>query len=273
MAALPTTEHVRLDLQGSVLHVWLNRPEVKNALSRRMTEDLLATFAAIRDNRLVRVVVLRGAGGTFCAGGDIKNMSTSGDAPAAGARDDLREDNRRYGAMLDAVNTAPQAVIAAVEGHAMGGGVGLACTADITIAASDAVFQMTEVRLGIVPAAISPFVVRRIGLTAARRFGVSGARLDAAGAVAVGFAHEATADAAGFDAAISAAVDDILKCAPGAVAETKRLMLAAAGATPMPELLDQAADSFAAAVRSAEGQEGTRAFVEKRKPAWVPGSA
>ena len=269
MSALPQTEHIRLERQGPLLRLWLNRPEVKNAMSGQMTAEILASFEAIRDDRSIRVVVLRGAGGTFCAGGDIRNMSASGTAPPPGARDELKEGNRRFGRMMQTVNTAPQAVVAAVEGFAMGGGFGLACVADITIARQDALFAMSEVTLGIVPAAISPFVVKRIGLTAARRFGVSGARLNGAEAVAVGIAHQVVADGPALEAAIAAAVNQILKCAPGAVAETKRLMHSAAGPAPMDELLDYSAESFTSAVRGEEGREGTRAFVEKRKPSWA----
>ena len=269
MSTLPQTEHIKLEQEGPLLRLWLNRPEMRNALSAQMNAEILATFEAIRDDRTIRVVVIRGAGGSFCAGGDIKNMSVSGTAPAPGERDELKEGNRRFGAMMEAVNAAPQAVIAAVEGYAMGGGFGLACVADITIARQDARFAMSEVTLGIVPAAISPFVVQRIGLTAARRFGVSGARLNGAEAVAVGIAHQVVPDGPTLDAAIRDSANEILKCAPGAVAETKKLMLSAATQKPMSELLDYAAESFTAAVRGAEGQEGTKAFVEKRKPAWA----
>lgn len=272
MADLPQTSHIRLDLRGPVLHLWLDRPELRNALSAQMAGEILATFAAIADDRSVRIVVLRGAGGTFCAGADIKNLATAREPPPAGAADaadELKESNRRFGAMMETVNAAPQAVIAAVEGYAMGGGFGLACVADITIATADSKFAMTEVTIGVVPAAISPFVVKRIGLTAARRFGVSGARLTGAEACAIGVAHLTVADAAALDAAVREASNQILKCAPGAVATTKRLMLRAAGPSPLSELLDDAAECFAAAVRSAEGREGTRSFVEKRKPSWV----
>jgi len=268
MAELPPTSHVRLDRRGPVLHLWLNRPDVRNALSQQMVTEILAAFAAIADDRAVRVVVLRGAGGTFCAGADIKNLSAAREAPPPGTADEVKENNRRFGTMMETVNAAPQAVIAAVEGFAMGGGFGLACVADVTIATADAVFAMSEVKIGVVPAAISPFVVKRIGLTAARRFGVSGARLSGTEAREVGLAHLAVADAPALDVAVREACNQVLACAPGAVAATKRLMLRAAGPTPMAELLADAADSFAAAVRSAEGREGTKAFVEKRKPAW-----
>jgi len=271
MTRLPDTAHITLEAQGPVLRVWLNRPELRNAMTAQMVREILATFAAIREDRGVRVVVLRGAGGTFCAGADLKNLAgATGTPPAgAGAAHELEQSNRRFGLMMETVDSAPQALIAAVEGYAMGGGFGLACVADITIATQDARFAMTEVTLGLVPAAISPFVVRRIGLTAARRFGVSGARLSGEQAREVGIAHLTVESAAALDAAVTDAINQILQCAPEAVAETKRLMLRAAGPAPMPELLDQAAESFARAVRGPEGREGTKAFVEKRKPAWV----
>jgi isohexenylglutaconyl-CoA hydratase len=272
MTELPDTGHIRLEAQGPVLRLWLNRPELRNAMSSQMVREILATFAAIREDRNVRVVVLRGAGGTFCAGADLKSLAGAAEAPPAGTADaagDREQSNRRFGLMMETVDSAPQAVIAAVEGYAMGGGFGLACVADITVATEDARFAMTEVTLGLVPAAISPFVVRRIGLTAARRFGVSGARLTGEQAREVGIAHLTVKSAAALDAAVTDAINQILQCAPEAVAETKRLMLRAAGPAPVAELLDQAAESFARAVRGEEGREGTRAFVEKRKPAWV----
>lgn len=256
------TPHLRLERDGPVLRVWFNRPDVRNALTGDMVDGLQATFAAIRDDRSVRVVVLRGAGGTFCAGGDIKSMQTA-------SVEAMTASNRSFGALLQTIDEAPQATLAVIEGAAIGGGIGFASVADITIAMHDAQFAMTEVMLGLVPAAISPFVVRRIGLTAARRFAVSGARLDGNQARAVGFAHEVASSPTDLDARTAAAIDQILKCAPGAVAETKRLMLRAATATSMTELLNQAAASFANAVVSTEGREGTAAFSAKRKPSWV----
>jgi isohexenylglutaconyl-CoA hydratase len=269
MPDLPATSHIKLDLRGAVLHLWLNRPEARNALSQQMVREIAATFAAIAQDRTVRIVVLRGAGGTFCAGGDIKSMSVAQEAPPPGAADELKDNNRRFGAMLEAINAAPQVVVAAVEGFAMGGGFGMACVADITIATADARFAMSEVMVGVVAAAISPFVVQRIGLTHARRLAVTGVRLDGAGAMAIGIASRAVADAAALDVAVREACNQVLKCAPGAVAASKRLMLRAAGPNPIPELLEDAADVFAAAVRGPEGREGTKSFVEKRKPSWV----
>ena len=258
---------ILLKPRGPVLELWLNRPGQRNAMTAQMALDILGCFQAIRDDRTVRVVVMRGAGGTFCAGADLKALAAAG--RTGGSAETLKANNRAFARMLQTVNAAPQAVIAVVEGYAMGGGFGLACVSDITLARADAIFAMTEVTRGIVPAAISPFVVARIGLTAARRFAVSGARLDGVQARDCGLAHGCAADAAALDQAVTDTINAILKCAPEAVAATKQLMLRAAGPTPMPQLLDEAACAFADAVLGAEGQEGTRAFVEKRAPSWV----
>jgi isohexenylglutaconyl-CoA hydratase len=269
MAELPQTSHIRLDLRGEVLHLWLDRPERRNALSSQMVDEIAAAFVAIAADRSVRIVVLRGAGGTFCAGGDIANMSVAQASPPPGAPDELRDNNRRFGAVLEAINAAPQVVIAVVEGYAMGGGFGLACVADITITTADARFALSEATIGVVAAAVSPFVVQRIGLAAARRLGVTAARIDGAEALAIGIAGFLVRDGAALDAAVRETCNQILKCAPEAIAVTKRLMLRAAGPSAIDELLDEAAASFAASVRGSEGREGTAAFVEKRKPSWV----
>lgn len=272
MGDLPLgTEHIALTRDGPVLTVLLNRPEARNALSATMSSELLATFEALRDNHEIRVVILRGAGGNFCAGGDIKNFNAVSKPLAEGETDEIAAGNRRGGQLFQLIDETPQATIVVVEGFAMGGGFGMACLGDITLARADATFAMTEVMIGIAPAQISPFVVRRIGLTAARRFGVSGARLDGHGAKAVGIAHEVADDAEALDALIASTVKQILRCAPGAVAMTKALMhRAAQGGIPMNDLLDHAAKNFSAALRSEEGKEGTSAFVAKRKPAWAP---
>lgn len=265
--------HIRVERNGPVLHLWLNRPEARNAMTRQMQREIIALFDSIRDDRSVRVVIIRGAGKTFSAGGDIKNMQAAGtqagSQQASSGVDELREGNRRGGLMLHTINTAPQAVIAVVEGFALGGGVGLSCVADITIAHAKATFALTEVTLGVVPATISPFVVGRLGLTQARYLGVTGARLSGAQAGAIGLAQIVAEDDATLEAELKSVVNRILRCAPQAVAETKRLMLRAADALEMETIRDLAADAFVRAVRGPEGREGTLAFVEKRKPAWV----
>lgn len=271
--ALPSNpEFLKLERKGPALYVWLNKPDTRNALVAGMGEELRQTFTALQAQPDIRVVVLRGAGGTFCAGGDLKNFNAASKPLAPGEHDALREANRNGGALFQMIDEARQAVIVVVEGFAMGGGFGMACLGDITIAHADAQFAMTEVTLGIVPAQISPFVVRRIGLTAARRFGVSGGRLNGTQARDIGIAHEVAKDNDELEAMIDANIAQVIKCAPNAVALTKALMhRVEQGGLPMDKLLDQAAEAFVSAVRSDEGREGTSAFVEKRKPAWNTG--
>ncbi|MEZ4666864.1 MAG: enoyl-CoA hydratase-related protein, partial [Anaerolineae bacterium] len=166
-------------------HVTLNRPEVKNAMNTQMVLDLSACFEALRDRRDVRAVVLSGAGGTFCAGGDIKEMAQ---AVEAGQADTFSEALER---LLRLINEAPQVVIAKVEGAAMGGGLGLVCVSDIALARADATFALPEVRLGIAPAIISPYVIERVGLTRARELMLTGRRFMGDEAQKYGIIHDA----------------------------------------------------------------------------------
>ncbi|NVB36964.1 enoyl-CoA hydratase/isomerase family protein [Pseudenhygromyxa sp. WMMC2535] len=272
---LPKTEHLKLRLEGAVLHLSLDRPEVRNAMSFAMVEELIAVFDALEDaaesDAPVRAVVLRGAGGHFCAGGDVKDMAkvrmTSPEEPG-GPDDPLVAGNRLFGTMLSVVEAAPQAVIAVVEGAAMGGGFGLACVADVTLARADAKFRLPETSLGIPPAQIAPFIVRRIGLTQARRLAVTGGRLDGDQAKAIGLVHESYASAEALETGLAQTLADLRRCAPGAVAVTKDLMISALSEN-LEVLLDRGARDFARAIRGPEGVEGTMAFVEKREPKWA----
>jgi isohexenylglutaconyl-CoA hydratase len=269
---LPTTKHLTLELTGSVLAVTLNRPEVRNAMSFVMVEELIAVFDALEDTEEVRVVVLRGAGGNFCAGGDIKDMAglrMLGVPDSPGGPDDPAAiANRKFGTMLSVIETAPQAVVAVVEGAVMGGGFGLACVADVTLAHAGATFRLPETSLGIPPAQIAAFIVRRIGLTQARRLAVTSGRLDGAQAQRIGIAHEVYADAEALEVGLAATLADIRRCAPGAVAVTKDLVISSLSEN-IEVLLDRAARDFALAIRGPEGQEGMLAFLEKRAPKWA----
>lgn len=263
---MPEIETLSMRLDGWRLHVTLNRPEVRNAMSARMVRELVATMEAISGDENVRAIVLRGAGGHFCAGGDIKDMAVARQAdPGPDGRDPVEVLNRGFGAMLTAIEALPQPVIAVCEGAVMGGGFGLACVADVTIASTTARFRLPETGLGITPAQIAPFIVRRMGLTHARRLGVTGSTLGAEEAVRLGLAHVATDDV---DAALADVLRSIGKCAPGAVAATKKLMLRV-GTAPLNELLDVAAADFAIRVRSGEAAAGIAAFLSKSSPPWA----
>jgi isohexenylglutaconyl-CoA hydratase len=268
--SLPTCTHVRAELDDrGVLHLVLNRPEVRNAMSLQMVTELEAVFAAIRDRRDVRAVVLRGAGGHFCAGGDVKDMAGARARPAKdGEPDALESTNRRFGDLVLAVDRAPQAVVVVLEGAVLGGGMGLACVADVAIARVDARFGLPETGLGIPPAQIAPFLVRRLGLSQARRLAVTGGRFDGRDAAAMGLVHAVAEDEDGVEAELQAVLARILRCAPGAIATTKHLMLQV-GVADLESLLDEGARRFAEAARGPEGIEGMTAFIAKRDPNWA----
>ncbi len=270
LPALPECQFLALRHEGWRLHVTLNRPEVRNAMSFAMVREMIALFSALEDRRDIRAVILRGAGGHFCAGGDIKDMASVRHAefdPDAGEPDPMATTNRLFGSAIRAINRAPQAIIAVLEGAVMGGGFGLACVSDVAIAARTAKFRLPETSLGVPPAQIAPFVVQRVGLTQARRLAVTGGRFDGVGAYALGLAHF-VCDPDGIEAQLEQVLEDIHKCAPQAIATTKRLMLDVGG-VPLDALLDRASREFAAAVRGGEGIEGMVAFIEKRKPRWA----
>jgi isohexenylglutaconyl-CoA hydratase len=271
---LPECKTLLLRLADGVVHATINRPEARNAMSLVMVRELGDLFAKIEDDREIRAVVLRGAGGHFCAGGDVKDMAVArGADPGPDGKDPIAVVNAQFGELVARVNGAPQVTIAVLEGSVFGGGFGLACVADVALALKEASFGLPETGLGLPPAQIAPFLVQRLGISQARRLAVTGARFDGAEAARLGVVHEAHADVASLDAALTRVLGEVTRCAPGAIAVTKRLLAESYrqnGATPA--LIDEAASLFAIAARSAEGQEGTMAFIEKRLPAWAQGS-
>jgi isohexenylglutaconyl-CoA hydratase len=268
--SLPACTQVCTELaDDGVLTLLLDRPQVRNAMSLQMVSELESVFDAIRDRRDVRAVVLRGAGGHFCAGGDIKDMAGARARPGKnGEPDALELTNRRFGALITKVDRAPQAVVAVLEGAVLGGGMGLACVADIAIARADARFGLPETGLGIPPAQIAPFLVRRLGLSQARRLAVTGGRFDGREAAAIGLVHAVLDDDAALQSELEAVLTRIRRCAPGAIAATKHLMLQV-GAVDLEQLLDEGARRLAEAARGPEGVEGMTAFLQKRDPSWA----
>lgn len=265
---LPDARNLLLSLEKGVLHLTFNRPDNRNALSIALLTDIVAVFDAIRDSREVRAVVMRGAGGNFCAGGDIKDMAQVRMAKVVPGEDPAAAYNRKFGAFLRKVNEAPQATIAICEGAVLGGGFGVACVADVAFAHVEASFGLPETGLGIVPAQIAPFVVQRIGLSQARRLGVCGGRFKGEEARRLGIVHATFADEAALGPLLDDTLRQVLRCAPGANAVTKELMLKV-GTVELDPLLDYAARRFSEAVRGPEGAEGTAAFIEKRLPKWA----
>jgi isohexenylglutaconyl-CoA hydratase len=263
MSTLPDCQTLLLERHNGVLHITLNRPQSRNAMSLQMVTELRSVLAATRDDRAIRALVIGGADGHFCAGGDIKDMAAAR-AQGPGAYRDL---NRAFGSLLQEVQHAPQVVVTVLQGAVLGGGFGLACVSDIAIADHQAQFGLPETSLGLLPAQIAPFVVQRIGLTQARRLALTAARFDGIQARRMGLVHFVEQDPQALAERLDEVLAHVLCCAPGANAATKQLLLASA-MQPSDELLDQAAEWFSEAVTGAEGTEGTVAFMQKRKPGW-----
>ncbi len=269
METLPHCETVLLEKQGPTLHLTLNRPDSRNAMSLEMVAELSAVFKEIESDTSIRAVVIRGSGGHFCAGGDIKDMAGArSQKTAEGETDPFYRLNRAFGEMIQEVNESSKVVIAVIEGAVMGGGFGLACVSDVAIAGPTAKFGMPETTLGIIPAQIAPFVVERIGLTQARRLALLGLRIDAKEACDLGIVHQAVASDDELENIVGQTLKRVSQCAPHATAETKAL-LHRVGHEDMGALLDSAATKFAEAIRGSEGSEGTMAFMQKRPPSWA----
>jgi methylglutaconyl-CoA hydratase len=246
---------LRVERDGPVLRITLARPERRNAFDAALIAELTDAFADVGD---ARAVVLSGEGPSFCAGADVEWQRASIDL----SYDENVEDAMRLYRMLESIDSCPAPVVCCVHGYALGGGSGLVACADIAVAWPDAVFGFSEVRLGIIPAVISPFVLPRIG-AAARRYFVTGERFDAPTALRIGLVQEVAEDAGETSEAL---VRDILAGGPEATREAKRLVRERPAGT-------ETAHIAAARRTSAEGQDGLRAFLERRAPGWVEPSS
>ena len=243
---------LRIERDGPIFRVTLAKPERRNAFDAELISELRQAFADVGD---ARVVVLAGDGESFCAGADIEWQRSAIDL----SLDENVEDAMRLFGMMQAINDCPAPVAARIQGYALGGGSGVTAAVDIAVAAEDAVFGFSEVKLGIVPAVISPFVLPKIGDDAARRYFLTGERFDAETALRIGLVHEVASD---LDAAVERVVAEVLTSGPQATREAKRLIRM----KPQGEETAQ----LAARLRAGEeGQEGLRAFLERRKPSWV----
>lgn len=243
--------------------VTLDRPEKHNAFTAETILELTHAFTALGQDDAVRAILLVGNGPSFSAGADAGWMR----AQAAAGEEANRADAMRLSDMLATLNDCPKPVVAIVHGKAYGGGVGLAACADMVVATPDAEFRLSEVRLGLTPATISPFVVARIGASHARRYFLTAEAFSAAEALAMGLVH-AVSDTP--DAVAQGWFEQLLLGAPGAIADAKALVRDVAGQSISYSLRADTAERIAARRASAEGREGLAAFLEKRKPEWAP---
>ncbi len=268
MSDYPECETLLLRRQGWRLEVTLNRPETRNALTHQMMREIGAVVDRVADDETVRALVLRGAGGHFSAGGDVNFMTDLPPPPAPGQVDPLVEPYRYFGDVLVKLNHLPQAVIAVVEGNAVGGGFGMVCCSDVVIVLEKATFGIPEARLGFIPSQIIPFIVRRAGSATIRRLAVTAQRLSGREALAHGIAHYCCETPEQAEAILNDVLVEIGQCEPSAIATVKRLVLAAED-TPVDAVLDDAAQSLVDLLRTSEAREGMAAFLEKRPPPWA----
>jgi len=262
---------LRIETDGPVVRITLNRPEVRNAFNEELIAELTAWAESVtpggpldsaRDKP--RVAVLSGAGKMFCAGADLAWMSKM----VGYSHEENVRDARAMARMFEVLDALPIPLIGRVHGAALGGGVGLAAVCDMVIAADDAAFAFTEVKLGILPAVIAPYAIAKIGRSAARELFLTGARFSAARAKEIGLIH-AVVEAGDLDRVVAKYVNDLVTSAPEAVAAAKRL-IARVAEGPRTTAIEYAIDAIAERRVSKEGQEGMGAFLAKRPPSWLP---
>jgi len=259
-----TYHNLEIETKGGVATVWLNRPQVRNALDEVFIAEISRAFANLQLDESVRVVVLAGRGTAFCAGGDIKWMKRMA---GFSAYQNL-QDAMLLAQMLKTVHSCPKPVIGRVHGPAFAGGMGLAAACDIIVADRAAEFCLTEVRIGLVPATISPYVIQALGVQASRRYMLTAERLPAEQALLLGFVQE-LCDVGEIDVAVSRIAAALLNAGPRALSQTKALIEQVVANPLDAELMRNTAQHIANVRASDEGREGVTAFLEKRKPNWL----
>ena len=263
MTKLPNTESVECELDQGWLTVWFNQPERRNPLTDTVVTDLQRICDAIEDERSIRGLTLRGRGGFFCAGGDLKGFQNMADA----SKDDVIAMSETIGRLLYKLDRLPMVTIALIEGAAMAGGLGLACCCDVTIGTADARFAFSETRIGISPAQIARYVMQKCGDSTGRRLMLSAARFTGDEAAGLGILDSVVADSSALNQAERKSRADVLACAPGAVAATKILIRELANLSDEKKM-SLAAKNFTDCLKGEEGVEGIASFLEKRKPSW-----
>lgn len=255
---------LEIERSGKVATLWMNRPEVLNAFNEQLIADLNDACLQLDADPSVRVVVLAGRGKHFSAGADLNWMRRA----AQGSEADNLEDARGFARMLRTLSNLSKPTIARVQGAALGGGTGLAAACDMAVASEDAVFSTSEVKFGIIPAVISPYVLRAIGPRQALRYFQSAERITARRALAIGLVNEVTA-LEGLDAGVAALIEPLLAGAPGAQKAAKELIEAIYGRPINDSTLEETAQRIARQRATPEGRDGVAAFLDKRPPGWL----
>ena len=257
--------HLQLVCEGGVATVTLNRPEVRNAFNDEVINELTAVFLKLGTQDDVRCIVLAASGTAFCAGADLNWMKRM----AAYTREENLADAAALAEMLRVIYACPKPTVAKVQGDVYAGGTGLVAACDITISSDTAGYCLSEVKLGLIPATISPYVIRAMGARAAHRYFLTAERFSAAEALRIGFVHEVV-PAADLDARALELVKALVNAGPQAVRLCKKLVQDVAGQAITPELVQMTVEGIADIRVSAEGREGVQSFLQKRKPNWLP---
>jgi methylglutaconyl-CoA hydratase len=261
-------QSILTEIDRGVGIITLNRADRHNAFDDVLIAELSEAIDIMGNEPGVRVVVISSTGKSFCAGADLNWMKRM----AGYSHDENLRDSRALAELFRRIAQCPKPVIARIQGPAYGGGVGLVAACDIAIATFDAQFALTEVKLGIIPAAISPHVIAAIGERYARRFMLTAERFSAAEAYRIGLIHEMVADERGLDDALGELIDALMKNGPNAIRECKELISAVAWNPLTPDIVEDTAQRITRVRASSEGREGMGAFLEKRKPNWIQGN-
>ncbi|MFD0669465.1 enoyl-CoA hydratase/isomerase family protein [Ramlibacter sp. MAHUQ-53] len=256
--------HLDLTFNAGVATVTLNRPEVRNAFNDEVIAELTAVFGELGHRAEVRAIVLAANGPAFCAGADLNWMKRM----AGYSREENLADASALARMLEVIANCPRPTVARVQGDVYAGGMGLVAACDMAVSADTANYCLSEVKIGLIPATISPYVIRAMGARAAQRYFLTAERFSAAEAHRIGFVHEVV-PAAELDARVAALTGALVSASPEAVKACKRLVHDVAGREVTPALIQHTVEGIADIRASAEGKEGVRAFLEKRKPSWL----
>jgi len=260
------TQAVRISTQGQVATVVLSRPDVRNAFNDEVIAELTHAFSQLGDDARVRAIVLMAEGPAFCAGADLNWMRRMADY----SREENEQDADKLAFMLRTIYECPKPTIARVQGDVYAGGMGLVACCDVAVSVDSANYCLSEVKLGLIPATIGPYVIRAMGPRAAHRYFLTAERFDAAEARRIGFVHEVVA-ADRLDAVVDQWVKAFMAASPNAIKECKKLVQYVADRDITRLLIDHTVKAIADIRASDEGKEGVQSFLNKRKPAWVQG--
>ena len=263
MVKIPQTESIITNLENSWLTISFNRPEKRNALSKQLIMDIFQILETVRDDRSVRGITFRGQGGTFCAGADLKEFQ---EILSAGDKAKKMADaaSSLVGQLFKIISASPQVTVSVVEGAAMAGGFGIACSTDLLITMSNARYALTETQIGLTPAQIAPYVINRLGFAKGKKMMLLGDHIDGNDALEIGLADYVADDTEKLSEILENIQQQVMQCAPGAIAVTKEIIDSCNTINTV-----MAADLFSDCLVGEEGQEGFSSFFEKRKPYWA----